>query len=184
MNLNWDSELERLRADQDDLRRRLEELDGRITLLNRLRPEEPTLVSPAEVPARPEKSLPLTPPPLPAIRSLPTPAPDHAPDVPVRPEPVAAPVSSPPPLPAEANLELKVGQYWLVRVGVLVLLTGLVLLGNLAYHTFVVKLGAPGKLALLYLAGVIVGSLGCWLERRTETTRAYPKFLMVVPEGP
>lgn len=178
MNLNWESELERLRADQKELRLRLEELDIRITRLSRQRPEESASVSPPEVPARLEKSPPLAPPPLPAIRPLPTPAPDRVAEVPSRPERVASPVSVPPPLPAEASLELKVGQYWLVRVGILVLLTGLVLLGNLAYHTFVVKLGAPGKLALLYLAGVLVGSLGWWLEQRAETTRAYGRVLL------
>ena len=172
MNPEWEKELQVLRAVQADLRRRLDGLEGQIARLNQdVSSESVALPVPENEPSR-GKSLPVLPPPLPRVRPLPEPRP--ASSVMEQPRPQTETTPAVPP----ENLELKVGQYWLVRVGILVLLTGLVLLGNLAYHTFVVKLGAPGKLALLYLAGGVLGLVGLWLERRTKTTRNYGRVLL------
>ena len=194
MNDKWQADLQTLEMIQADLRRRLENLDRQIASLQmeltqaqntpaaEALPEAPPPVDPASSPALP--------PPLPVERTHqpdslpqfddPTPAAvpqEAAPEM----EPMEKPAPVPPPrrpVPAETNLELKVGQYWLVRIGILVLLTGLVLLGNLAYQSVIVKLGAPGKLALLYLAGAVLTGLGAWLEGRMAKMRNYARVLM------
>ncbi len=179
MRNEWESDLRALELAQADLRRRLEGIDQRLTGL-RARLETDTLPvpeaappveRPAEIaPAKPSAvrppPLPVEPPPLPHVEELVAKAP------PVVFEKTAVPAQP------EQNLELRVGQYWLVRVGILVLLTGLVLLGNLAYQNFITKLGAPGKLALLYLAGGALTGVGIWLERRMEHVRNYARVLM------
>ena len=71
---------------------------------------------------------------------------------PPSPPPLTQPVRSEPPRVAapepKASFEMRLGTYWLVRIGAVLVLTGLVFFGNLAYQ----KLGAPGKVGLLYLA--------------------------------
>lgn len=178
MSSEWESDLRKLELVQADLRRRLEGLDQEITGLRaRLKGDSQTEAAVAKVEEIPEtEPTLLRPPPLPVVKpALPhfdTPAPEVA-ETGVPPSRVSSA-----PAPTEQNLELRVGQYWLVRIGILVLLTGLVLLGNLAYQNFITKLGAPGKLALLYLAGAALTAVGCWLERRMEHVRNYARVLM------
>lgn len=62
----------------------------------------------------------------------------------------------------EASLEMRVGKYWLVRVGIVMVLTSLVFFGNLAYQT----MGAPGRVALLYLASAVLLGAGTWWQRK------------------
>jgi hypothetical protein len=100
-----------------------------------------------------------------------------------RPEPTAPAASTPPPiriattavlqqtkdaLQPRENFEMKLGTYWLVRIGIVMLLTGLVFLGTYAYKNFVVKLEATGKLAMLYTASAALLSFGGWLQRKRE----------------
>ncbi len=61
----------------------------------------------------------------------------------------------------QQSLELRLGTYWAPRVGIVVLLTGLVFIGNLAYQ----KLGALGKVLLLYCASGILLGAGAWWQR-------------------
>lgn len=75
-------------------------------------------------------------------------------------------------------MELQFGTYWLPRIGIVILLTGLVFLGNYAYQRFVPLLGPGGKLALLGLAGASLGALGAWVERSGEAMRNYGRVLM------
>ncbi len=179
MKNSWQEDLRALEQVQDDLRRRLEELDSQIAALRtRL-----TETSPGDCPA--PESPPVrqvVPPPLPVDHIEPPSAPiprlerKAEPETPVHAE--VPPPPGPPPLPSTPDLELKVGQYWLVRIGILVLLTGLVLLGNLAYHSLIVKLGAAGKLALLYAAGAALGGIGAWLARKSSAVRNYGQVLL------
>jgi len=96
-------------------------------------------------------------------------------------EPFAPPeisaVSEPPPSakgPAR-SLELRLGTFWAPRVGIVVLLTGLVLVGNLAYQ----NLGPLGKVMLLYLASGLLLGAGWWWQRREmkETLKNYAQVL-------
>ncbi len=97
-----------------------------------------------------------------------------------------APSTPPPPLPEPATssrqadgetLEMRLGQVWLVRIGIVVLLTGLVFLGNYAYHEFIDRVGAIGKLALMALAGGALSATGWWLQRR-DAFRNFGRVLL------
>jgi uncharacterized membrane protein len=84
-------------------------------------------------------------------------APSEPPAIPPSP-PIFEPASEPP-----SSFELRLGTYWLVRIGAVLILTGLVFFGNLAYQ----KLGAGGKVALLYLASSLMLGAGDWWQRKT-----------------
>ncbi|MGB8168018.1 MAG: DUF2339 domain-containing protein [Chthoniobacteraceae bacterium] len=93
--------------------------------------------------------------------------------------PSPAAESATPVPPAEApSLELRVGTYWMARIGIVILLTGFVFLGNYAYQLIVPMLGHWGKLSLLALAGVALGGVGVWLERSRESMRNFGRVLL------
>ena len=130
--------------------------------------------------------IPTPPPPLPTVASIipPPPVPAAAeqlaamcpaleradatlePQTSDQPKP-PTPVVVPPPAPVQPqSFELRLGTYWFVRAGVVILLTGLVFLANLAYREWITQMGAGGKLTLLYLAsGALLGA-GAWLQRK------------------
>ncbi len=164
------SELDDLRREQLHVRNLLGQLDRRIEqLVSRLQESAPSVV----------------PPPLPkpadlgGTRSRATLTP---------PEPTAAepnvgragarPSESVPTAVSAEPLELRVGTYWMSRLGIVILLTGLVFLGNYAYHRIIPLLGAWGKLSLLALSGVALGGLGAWLARSRESTRNFGRVLL------
>ena len=74
---------------------------------------------------------------------------------------------------------MRLGTYWLVRVGVVMLLTGLVFFGNYAYQNFVGELGPGGKVSLLYFASAILLGAGTWWQRKvvTEALKNYAQVL-------
>ena len=76
----------------------------------------------------------------------------------VPPPPIVPQASEPSP-----SFELRLGTYWLVRIGAVLILTGLVFFGNLAYQ----NMGAGGKVALLYLASGLMLGAGAWWQRKT-----------------
>jgi uncharacterized membrane protein len=96
-----------------------------------------------------------------------------------------APVPVPPPIPAaaaparEPSFEMRLGTYWLVRIGIVMLLTGLVFFGNLAYQNYISQLGPAGKLVLLYLASFALLGAGAWWQRRAakESLKNYAQVL-------
>jgi hypothetical protein len=104
------------------------------------------------------------------------------PPIPPLPQP-AMTASVPPPVPpaprARETFEMKLGTYWLVRVGIVMLLTGLVFLGTYAYKNYIGKFGAPGKVALLYTASAALLGFGGWLQRKgeKESLRNYGQVL-------
>lgn len=95
--------------------------------------------------------------------------------------PSIPPLSPFPPVVAESrsSFEMRVGTYWLVRIGIVMLLTGLVFFGNYAYQNFIVRFGPLGKVVLLYVAsGALLGA-GAWWQRKTvkESLRNYAQVL-------
>lgn len=81
------------------------------------------------------------------------------------PQQTALAANSTPPAPPQ-SFELRLGTYWFVRAGVVILLTGFVFLANLAYREWITQMGPAGKLSLLYLgSGVLLGA-GVWLQRK------------------
>ncbi len=62
---------------------------------------------------------------------------------------------------------MRLGTYWLVRAGIVMLLTGLAFFANYAYHHVVPKLGPGGKISLLYLVSGLLLGAGAWWQRRS-----------------
>ena len=92
-----------------------------------------------------------------------------------------APSFTPPQSTAQetGSLEMRVGTYWLVRIGVVMVLTGLVFFGNLAYQNYISKLGPGGKVFLLYFVSALMLSGGWWWQRKTakEALKNYAQVL-------
>lgn len=83
---------------------------------------------------------------------------------------VAAQADAPAP-----SFEMRLGTYWLVRIGAVLILTGLAFFGNLAYQ----NMGAGGKVALLYLASGLMLGAGAWWQRKSvnESLQNYAQVL-------
>jgi len=180
--------------------RRLEDRSARVELsrieIAKSLPEPPRSVEPMKVP--PSASVP---PPLPAfVKAV------AAPPAPLVSKPELLPTASefvpefvrkeslPQPSPGEstnaappvmtstaatettkASFEMRLGTYWLVRIGAVMILTGLVFFGNLAYQ----KMGAVGKVSLLYLASGLLLGFGAWWQRKSvkESLKNYAQVL-------
>ena len=86
----------------------------------------------------------------------------------------------PPPLPRapETSLEIRVGTVWLARIGIVIVLTGLVFLANYAWKSLAENFGAVAKLGLLYLAGGTLCAVGLLIERGRESLRSYARILI------
>lgn len=84
-----------------------------------------------------------------------------------------------PPLPEKASFEMRLGTFWLVRIGIVMLLTGLAFFANFAYHHVIPKLGPGGKISLLYLASGLLLGAGAWWQRRNarESLKNYAQVL-------
>jgi hypothetical protein len=142
------SEWQQIRAQQDVLRQEWARLEARVASFETslgppppVRPAEP--VSGQEVPA--------------AVSAVPP--------------PMRIPRTADPPRPAPApaqSLEMRIGTTWLVRAGIVLLLTSLAFLGNYLYQNVVPHLGPGGKVALLYLGAGMLTGFGAWLERSRQ----------------
>ncbi len=86
------------------------------------------------------------------------------------------------PLKEKASLEMRLGTFWLVRIGIVMVLTGLAFFANFAYHNVVPRLGPAGKISLLYLASGLLLGFGAWWQRRNEKA-ALKNFAQVVFAG-
>lgn len=162
------AELMHLRDDYEHIRRQVERLGLRLENFEQQLsgPSAPEIAPPAEEPAR----TPVQPPPLPPLpdmvlhrgaTSVVTPA---EPDLPS--EPVPAPPASLVPEPEPANFEMKLATYWFVRLGVVLLLTGLAFFGYFTYQHVIPQLNEWGKLGAIGLIGSLLIGGGGWCERR------------------
>ena len=176
-----------------ELNRRVDHLQIQIAQLTRTTPEppktmaeriQPFAAAPPPLPTAPEVPSPAEKPipPAPAVAEVP-PVVTPPPLIPPLPavEPVAEPMfqnadsetaSTPPPMeappaPEKSSFEMRLGTFWLVRIGVVMLLTGLAFFANFAYHNVVPRLGPGGKISLLYLASALLLGAGAWWQRRT-----------------
>ena len=75
------------------------------------------------------------------------------------------------------SLEIKLGTYWFVRIGVLLLLTGL---GSLAWFNkdFFLELSKGTKVTLFYILSFGMGGLGLWLHRRKKEIQNFGQVLI------
>jgi hypothetical protein len=127
----------------------------------------------------------VTPLPLPAFAKVvePPAAAPEATTIPIPPPFTAkaksGPPPEPPPLAEKASFEMRLGTYWLVRAGIVMLLTGLAFFANYAYHHVVPRLGPGGKISLLYLASGLLLGAGAWWQRRNakESLKNYAQVL-------
>lgn len=92
------------------------------------------------------------------------------------------PARSPEPVPPAAtesggSFELRFGRVWLVRIGIALLLTGLVLLGNFAYRNWIRDLPNGARLAGLFLCAFALVETGRRLARRGDL-RAFGEVVM------
>ena len=134
-------------------------------------PDQTQVAEPVPTPAPPEPE-PAEPSPEPAVKMVW--------EKPAKPEPVAASVQAESPLPAKADaesIEMKLGTYWFVRIGVVLVLTGL---GTLAYYNkdFFFKLPPVAKVSLFYLLSAALGGVGFWLQRTRETLKNFGHVLV------
>jgi len=142
----------------------------------------------------PEIARPVPPPPLwpssepnlpPPPIIPPSPIPPLAP-MGLSPEPIqqtvkssAAPLAEPPPLPEKTSFEMRLGTFWLVRIGMVMLMAAFGFFVNYAYHNIVGRLGPGGKISLLYLASGLLLGAGAWWQRRNvkESLKHYAQVL-------
>src|ERR1700722_21879 len=131
----------------------------------------------AEVRPTPEPK-PAQPAPAPAPQPQPPrPEPEKISERPARPIPIRIPgfaqaqaastepkASAQPPK-KEGSFEMRLGTYWFVRIGIVMLLTGLVFFANYAYQNYIAHFGPGGKVALLYLVSGGLLAAGTWLQR-------------------
>lgn len=150
-------------------------------------PEVPPVISPPPAPAFARTKIDS---PLPAAASLPkellrsreevrsasfgksAPSPTQGPMQ------ASATASTSVPPPKNASFEMRLGTFWLVRIGVVMLLTGLVFFGNYAYQNYIGKLGPTGKVLLLYFASGSLLGIGAWLQRKQESLKNYSQVLL------
>lgn len=109
-----------------------------------------------------------------------TPVLARAVETPPLPPPVSAPeqmegVESSATVAKESSFEMRLGTYWFVRVGAVLVLTGLVFLGTLIHP----RLGPGGKVAMLYLASGALLAAGAWWQRKAakESLKNYAQVL-------
>jgi len=192
-------ELERLRARQRDLEQELQELSADLRQLS-LRlliqreatpaPQPPPITEalyPPPIEEQPGVALPPPIPPsfaesAPAFEPVAQEAAAMAPEVAEAtppPAPVFEAAAAPAPVAAPKSFEMRLGTYWLVRVGIVMLLTGLVFFGNYTYQSFISKLGATGKVGLMYAASALLLAAGAWWQRKPfrATLRNYAEVL-------
>jgi len=197
MNSDDRLELERIRSAQTRLHDSIGQLDDRITGLARrletpvaspaavvaVPPPLPVVAKPAAVEPRPPIREPEVSPVAPVVATVRRRSGFAPVELVAEPAPAPKPPAEPPmpkamPSEEEASLELRVGTYWMSRIGIVILLTGLVFLGNYAYYRVVPMLGALGKLSLLALAGGALAGLGALLERSRESMQSYGRVLL------
>lgn len=145
---SFEVEISRLRARLDELSFMHAEEIGRIRrAVDALERRE--MVSSASMPPKEEK-----------IEMVPVAEP-----VPAK---VSEPIALPPPVvpvpvvPAEprGSFELRFGRVWLVRLGIALLVTGMVLLGNYAYRNWIRELPAIVRLAFLFISSLGLVGVG------------------------
>lgn len=125
-------------------------------------------------PPAPERPLP--------IPSRPTPPPLPETVIENNEEPVSPIRQTPPTIPAEASpsqtsLELQLGRVWFVRLGIILLTTGLVFLSRYTYDNFVRDLAPGMKLAFLYLISFSLTGAGLFCEQWKESLKNYGRIV-------
>ncbi len=120
----------------------------------------------------------ITPPPLPEKVVLPekrpvpvpAPAPEEVPEPAVEESPTPSITPSLPPK-KEGSFELDFGKVWFVRIGMVILLTGLVFLGNYAYQNWIREMPNGARLAALFACALGLVEIGRRLAAKENLAR-------------
>lgn len=80
-------------------------------------------------------------------------------------------IESPAPLPLSPHRELDFGKVWFVRIGMVILLTGLVFLGNYAYQNWIREMPNGVRLAALFACALALVETGRRLAARDNLSR-------------
>ena len=193
MNADQRDELRALRAEQWELQAKLQALETRLLRWEsdaEEAGEDATLAAmlahtpPAPAPVTPPQPVPrmaqaALPPPLPPVVAPAT----ALPKTERTPAPPPLPVATEQPAPARESLEMQIGTTWLVRAGIVLVLTSLAFLGSYLYYHIVPTLGPAAKIALMYLGAGALTGVGAWLERsrlaaETEGLRNYARVVL------
>ena len=80
---------------------------------------------------------------------------------------------------AKGSFEMRLGTYWLVRVGIVFLLTAMAFFARYAYQNYFGHLGPVGKLVLMYIGSGLLLGAGFVLQRkrRSEALQNYGQVL-------
>mgnify|MGYP001300917911 CR=1 FL=1 len=107
----------------------------------------------------------------------------------IEPEPVPDTISEPEPVPevattatepepkTKSSFELQIGKVWLVRLGVVLVLTGLVHLARMGYEGITDEVRPYVNASLLYLVSFGMMAAGLFLHRRFEVLKNYSEVL-------
>src|SRR4051812_43298713 len=151
------AELQRVDMDLRMLRAKAEQIEMRIAAQDRAATQAvppiiqpPPLVAPVIAPPPPPAPAPKTIYVPPREISKPTPPPAAPPIISLPMTAKSIPTPAPEPLPAapRGSFEMRLGTFWFVRIGIVMVLTALVFLANYAYHHYVDLLGPLGKVVL------------------------------------
>lgn len=156
----------RHKAELDSIRTRIIELEARFSVAPQAAPE---LAS--EIPESEPASV--LPPPLPMASAFKQAKLIHVPaimeqEIPAPVEFNAPPVAPPKP---DASFELDFGKVWFVRIGIVILLTGLVFLGNYAYQNWIRDMSNSVRLSALFLCAVAIAETGRRLAKKENLNR-------------
>lgn len=89
---------------------------------------------------------------------------------PITTKPVSVPTSEPEPA-EDRSFELDFGKVWFVRIGIVILLTGLVFLGNYAYQNWIREMPNGVRLAALYACALGLVETGRRLAAKEQLNR-------------
>ena len=130
--------------------------------------------------AESEQHIAATPPPLPKEKPalMPSLAEARLKATPEKAEPVSiSPSPSVPPSPThlppspDNSFELDFGKVWFVRIGIVILLTGLVFLGNYAYQNWIREMSNGARLAALFACALALVETGRRLANKESLSR-------------
>ncbi|MGJ8643656.1 MAG: DUF2339 domain-containing protein [Luteolibacter sp.] len=175
------NEIQRLRRELTDLKERnhaeIFRISRRITELESKVGQEavqpPPLPKKTIIPERKAIPVEATLKPVSEPESAPEPAPTPEPKPePVKSASVSEDIPDPVPKPAsDRSFELDFGKVWFVRIGIVILLTGLVFLGNYAYQNWIREMPNSARLAALFACALALVETGRRLANKESLSR-------------
>ena len=124
--------------------------------------------------SQPEERVPQTPAQL-SLNTAPLPVAEiEEPAEVIQTPPIPQPVEKPK---YNGGLELQLGRVWFVRIGIILLTTGLVFLSSYTYHNYVRDLAPGTRLGLFYFFSALLTGAGLFCETWKDSLRSYGRIL-------